>query len=100
MIDNAHQDSDEDFTTPHKITILDSNIQLRRDSALYAKLQPLAAMLPYLFKQSNSSVGPILLHSFPLDRLHSIPQVSSPFDFVFSLFSSYMLMLPVRLKNA
>ncbi|CAD5332981.1 unnamed protein product [Arabidopsis thaliana] len=92
--------SEEDFTTPHKITILDSNIQLRRDSALYAKLQPLAAMLPYLFKQSNSSVGPILLHPFPLDRLHSIPQVSSPFDFVFSLFSSYMLMLPVRLKNA
>ncbi|KAG7640664.1 Ulp1 protease family C-terminal catalytic domain [Arabidopsis suecica] len=34
----------------HKITILDSNIQLRRDAALYAELQPLAAMLPYLFR--------------------------------------------------
>ncbi|KAG7627093.1 Ulp1 protease family C-terminal catalytic domain [Arabidopsis thaliana x Arabidopsis arenosa] len=71
----------------HKITILDSNIQLRRDSSLFAELQPLAAMLPYLFKQANSSGGPILLQPFPLDRPHDIPQVSSPFDSgVFSVF--------------
>ncbi|KAL9858955.1 putative Ulp1 protease family catalytic domain, papain-like cysteine peptidase superfamily [Arabidopsis thaliana] len=59
----------------HKITIIDSNIQLRRASALYAELHPLAAMLPYLFKQANSSGGPILLQPFRLDRPHDIPQV-------------------------
>nr|AAD15517.1 hypothetical protein [Arabidopsis thaliana] len=64
----------------HKITILDSNIQLRRDAALYAELQPLAAMLPYLFRQTSSSSGDISLQPFLLDRPHGIPQVSSPFD--------------------
>ncbi|CAD5324614.1 unnamed protein product [Arabidopsis thaliana] len=64
----------------HKITILDSNIQLRRDAVLYAELQPLAAMLPYLFRQNSSSSGNILLQPFLLDRPHGIPQVSSPFD--------------------
>ena len=64
----------------HKITILDSNIQLRKDTSIYAELQPLAAMLPYLFKQANSSRAPIMLHPFPIDRLHGIPQVTSPFD--------------------
>ncbi|OAO92555.1 hypothetical protein AXX17_AT5G28500 [Arabidopsis thaliana] len=71
----------------HKITTLDSNIQLRKDSAMCAELQPLAAMLPYLFKQANSSGDPISLHPFSIDRLHGIPQVTSSFDSgVFSLF--------------
>ncbi|KAL9811801.1 putative Ulp1 protease family catalytic domain, papain-like cysteine peptidase superfamily [Arabidopsis thaliana] len=64
----------------HKITTLDSNIQLRKDSAMCAELQPLAAMLPYLFKQANSSGDPISLHPFSIDRLHGIPQVTSSFD--------------------
>ncbi|KAG7610609.1 Papain-like cysteine peptidase superfamily [Arabidopsis suecica] len=71
----------------HKITTLDSNIQLRKDSAMCAELQPLAAMLPYLFKQANSSGDPISLHPFSIDCLHGIPQVTSSFDSgVFSVF--------------
>jgi len=72
-----------------KITVLDSNIQRRKDSAIQDEIMPLAVMLSFLFQQAafNSSKRNCSMDPFSIERPLVIPQVASPLDTgIFSIF--------------
>jgi len=62
--------------------VFDSNIQCRKDSAFQDELMPLAAKLPYLFKQAafNPLMSQFLLDPFSIQRPSVILLVTSPLD--------------------
>jgi len=72
-----------------KITVLDSNIQRRKDSAIQDEIMPLAVMLSFLFQQAafNPSKRNCSMDPFSIERPLVIPQVASPLDTgIFSIF--------------
>ncbi|CAL9217525.1 unnamed protein product, partial [Arabidopsis halleri] len=65
-----------------KITVLDCNVHLRTDKTIKLDLQPLADMLPVLFKQAaaNPEMSQLLTSPFTIERSLCIPQVASSVD--------------------
>ncbi|CAL9225995.1 unnamed protein product, partial [Arabidopsis halleri] len=65
-----------------KITVLDCNVHLRTDKTIKLDLQPLADMLPVLFKQAaaNPEMSQLLTSPFSIERSLCIPQVASSVD--------------------
>lgn len=65
-----------------KIVVLDSNVQLRKDAVIFAELQPLAIMLPFLIKQAgaNELMRQLRTTPFAIERPLGIPQVKASQD--------------------
>ncbi|XP_020883112.1 uncharacterized protein LOC110228964 [Arabidopsis lyrata subsp. lyrata] len=65
-----------------KITVLDCNVHLRTDKTIKLDVQPLADMLPVLFKQAaaNPEMSQLLTSPFTIERSLCIPQVASSVD--------------------
>ncbi|XP_020887195.1 uncharacterized protein LOC110230013 [Arabidopsis lyrata subsp. lyrata] len=65
-----------------KITVLDCNVHLRTDASLKMDLQPLARMLPFLFRQAacNPTMSQMSTSPFSIERSLCIPQVTAHVD--------------------
>ncbi|XP_024013906.1 uncharacterized protein LOC112087985 [Eutrema salsugineum] len=65
-----------------KIFVLDCNVALINETRLVDELQPIASMLPYLFKlvAANMEMSQVEISPFSIERVTGIHQIDSPHD--------------------